>query len=123
MLLAEQFDHVPKTREINKAIERLGVSPKNLLTDNGPQFKREWKNWCKWRGITPLFAHPYYPQDKGKVERTIRTVAEEFINLIVKFPHWINGLIKEYLKWYNEKRFHRGIKDYPANLYSGSLES
>lgn len=117
MLIAEQFDHVPKTKEIIKSIKKLGIKPENLLSDNGPQFRRKWEIWCRRCGIKPLFAHPYYPQDKGKVERTIRTIAEEFINLIVKFPDWINGKIKEYVNWYNKKRFHRGINDYPAGLY------
>ena len=117
MLLAEQFDRALNTNDVIRAVERLGIKPKNILSDNGPQFKQQWGMWCKRNGIKPLFAHPYYPQDKGKVERSIRTIAEEFINLIIKFPNWINGLIKEYVKWYNEKRFHRGINDYPVRLY------
>ncbi|KCZ71941.1 integrase family protein [Candidatus Methanoperedens nitroreducens] len=43
--------------------------------------KESWKKFLKIQGIEPLFAHPYYPQDKGRVERTIRNVAEEFVNL------------------------------------------
>jgi len=117
MLLAEQFDHAPTTKETTDAIEKIGIKPEQILSDNGPQFKKGWEKWCMRNGIKPLFAHPYYPQDKDKVERSIRTIAEEFISLIVKFPRWINGMIKEYVKWYNEKRFHRGIKDYPASLY------
>lgn len=117
MLLAEQFDHALNTNDVIKAVEKVGIKPKNILSDNGPQFKRQWEKWCKITGIEPLFAHPYYPQDKGKVERSIRTIAEEFINLIIKFPNWINGLIKDYVKWYNEKRFHRGINAFPSELY------
>ena len=92
-------------------------SPKKILTDNNP-FKEEWDNWCKENGIESLHAHPYYPQDKGKVERAIRNVAEEFIYLIKKFPEWLNGKIKEYIWWFNNKRFHRGINNYPARLYT-----
>jgi transposase InsO family protein len=90
--------------------------PKNILTDNKP-FRKGWEKWCKENGIKALFAHPYYPQDKGKVERAIRNVSEEFIYLLKKFPEWINGVIKEYRKWYNNKRFHRGVNDYPVNLF------
>jgi len=64
-----------------------------------------------------LFAHPYYPQDKGKVERAIRNVSEEFIYLLKKFPLWLKGKIKEYREWYNNKRYHRGIKAIPITLY------
>lgn len=117
MLIAKQFDHVPTTRETTDALDKLGRYPKNILSDNGAQFKREWETWCLSNGINPLFAHPYYPQDKGKVERCIRTISEEFISIIVKFPKWLNGVIGKYAEWYNEKRFHRGINNYPAKLY------
>jgi transposase len=117
MLFASQYDHMPSTREIASLLEKLPVKPENILTDNGNQFKKEWKKWCFFNCINPLFAHPYYPQDKGKVERAIRTISEEFIHLIVKFPEWLKGKINEYVEWYNKRRFHRGINDYPSNLY------
>jgi transposase-like protein len=117
LLLCEQFDHEPTTDEITNLLERLPRKPRNLLTDNGVQFKLRWKKWCKSKGIKPLFAHPYYPQDKGKVERTIRNLAEEFVNLLRKFPDWLNGKIGEYRNWYNKERFHRGISCRPIELY------
>jgi len=54
-----------------------------------------------------VFAHPYYPQDKGKVERAIRNISEE--ELVYVFMN--------FGKWFNEKRYHRGIKDYPSKLF------
>lgn len=117
ILLLKLFDHCPTTKELASAMQMLNVKPKNILADNGGQFKEQWKDWCIRSQINPLFAHPYYPQDKGKVERTIRNLAEEFVNLLSKFKHWINGKLEEWRIWFNEKRFHRGIKDYPSNLY------
>ena len=95
-------------------------APESILTDNGIQFRDAWKKWCRMHGIKPLFAHPFYPQDKGKVERTIRNVAEEFTNLLKKFPQWLNGQINQFRNWYNEQRFHRGIGTTPKALYVGS---
>ncbi len=117
LLLFRQFEHEPRTVEITRSLESLPNKPKNILTDNGAQFKKQWKKWCKGRGIEPLFAHPYYPQDKGKVERTIRNLTEEFIDLLRKFPDWLKGKTEPYTDWFNNKRFHLGIKDFPANLY------
>jgi len=48
--------------------------------------RKKRKEWCKNNGAEPLFAHPYYPQDRGKAKRTIRNLAEEFLNLLRKFP-------------------------------------
>lgn len=113
------FNHKPNIPEICQSIESLveKYHPKSILTDNNP-FKDNWKNWCLENGTKALFAHPYYPQDKGKVERTIRNVSEEFVYLLAQFPKWFNEkCLEEWRQWYNEKRKSLGIKDYPANLY------
>lgn len=117
LLLAEQLEHVPSTKEITSLLDKLGNKPASILTDNAKIFARQWKLWCMYNEIKALFAHPYYPQDKGKVERTIRNIAEEFIDLLQKFPEWLNGMIDEYKKWFNNHRFHRGIGTMPALLY------
>lgn len=120
VLAAAQLNHEPSTPEIGQIIQPYVKKhkPEGILTDNSP-FKDEWDNWCKENGIEPLHAHPYYPQDKGKVERTIRNFTEEFINLIKKFPDWLKGKIKPYKNWFNHKRYHNGIQNYPAKLYLG----
>ena len=69
------------------------------------------------QGIKACFAHPYYPQDKGKVERTIRNLAEEFVNLLLKSPHWLAGKLSEWVSWFNNQRYHRGINGCQAQLY------
>ena len=117
LILTIQFDHCPTVKEIfqvlNPYIKRY--HPQNILTDNNP-FRKQWDIMLKEMNVRSLHAHPYYPQDKGKVERVIRTISEEFIKLLKKFPDWINS-IQEYKDWYNNQRFHLGLKDYPANLF------
>ena len=117
LLLAEQLEHVPHTEEITSLLGKLESKPENILTDNAKIFARQWKLWCMYNEIKALFAHPYYPQDKGKVERTIRNIVEEFIDLLQKFPEWLNGMINDYRSWFNNHRFHRGIGTMPALLY------
>ena len=119
ILLLHVFDHSPNILEISEAIKSIvdKYHPEKILTDNNP-FKEEWNNWCKENKIEPLHAHPYYPQDKGKVERAIRNVAEEFVYLLRKFPEWLDGKIDEYRRWFNTKRFHRGVNGYPYELYT-----
>ena len=76
LLLLHLFDHEPTIEEIEKVMERFvkKYKPKNILTDNQP-FKKDWEKWCKERGTKAIFAHPYYPQDKGNVERSIRNIS------------------------------------------------
>jgi hypothetical protein len=118
ILQLELFDHCPTTKELTSAMQKLNIKPVSILSDNGGQFREQWKEWCIEQGINPLFAHPYYPQDKGKVERTIRNVSEEFVYLLTQFKKWFNcRCFEEYRRWFNEDRYHRGIKDFPTNLY------
>jgi uncharacterized protein YoaH (UPF0181 family) len=117
ILCLQLFNHCPTTKELTSVLQKLNVRPEKLLSDNGGQFREQWKEWCKSQNIEAIFAHPYYPQDKGKVERTIRNLAGEFVNLLSRFRHWIHGRLEEWRIWFNEKRFHRGIKDCPSNLY------
>lgn len=121
MTVVEQLDHAPSTKEVCELIQ-LAVKkfhPESILSDNGGQFREQWKEWCISNEITPLFAHPYYPQDKGKVERAIRNVTEEFLNPLRKFPDKLDGKLQEFKKWFNEKRYHRGISAIPSTLFNG----
>lgn len=116
LVLTESFDHAPTTEELTKLLSGLERKPTKILADNGPQFRKKWKRWCKENGIEPISAHPYYPQDKGKVERVIRTLTEEFLHLVRKVPHWLQKL-NDYTLWYNTKRYHLGIKTIPSRIY------
>lgn len=120
LLLAEQLDHCPTTRELTDLLYSLGKKPAGILSDNGGQFQEQWDRWCRTKGIEPHHAHPYYPQDKGKVERTIRNLSEEFVYQLRRFPEWL-GRAGEYKEWFNNSRFHRGIQNYPGRLYSVTL--
>jgi len=117
ILLLHVFDHSPDIIEISKAIKDLinKNHPERILTDNNP-FQNSWKEFCKSMNVEAIFAHPYYPQDKGKVERTIRNITEELIVHLSHFAMFFDKF-EEYRRWFNEDRYHRGVKNYPANLY------
>lgn len=118
ILLLKLFDKCPTTNDLTSALQKLNIKPKKILSDNGCQFQEQWKNWCRENGSESIFAHPYYPQDKGKVERAIRNLSEEYVYLIAQFPYWLDEkYMEEWRCWFNEKRKHRGVKDYPVNLY------
>ncbi len=124
IIATEQFDHCPNISEILATIQPAinQFHPQNILTDNNP-FKQAWTKLLIKQSITALFAHPYYPQDKGKIERCIRNLTEEFANLLLKFPHWLTGKLQQWTEWYNNKRYHRGIHTYPALLFYGELKT
>jgi len=117
IVCAQQFDHELTTAQTTAVLEKQKRLPKAILSDHGSQFKEQWKNWCKEHGVEAHFAHPSYPQDKGKVERCIQNLNREFVNHLRKFPQWLKGRLREYKEWFNHSRFHRGVKAFPADLY------
>lgn len=123
IVCAEQFDHELTTAETVTVLEKQKWLPKAILSDHGPQFKKKWKRWCSLHGVEADFAHPSYPQDKGKVERCIQNLNREFVYHLRKFPEWLNGKIDDYKEWFNNSRFHRGIKTHPAKLYKCNVRN
>jgi transposase InsO family protein len=118
LLVLKLLNHCPTTKEIASLLENLGNKPEKILVDNGGQFRDQWRIWCKEQEIEAVFAHPYYPQDKGKIERTNRNISEELVNIIIIFHKLLsNGEIGGWINWFNKKRYSHGVKDYPANLY------
>lgn len=62
-----------------KAIEKYGL-PEAVYFDNGKQYKNKWMNrTCSKLGIRLLFAKPFSPESKGKVER-LNGVVQGFLN-------------------------------------------
>jgi transposase InsO family protein len=51
LVIAEQFDHKPKTKEVTALLEKQKALPKAILSDHGPQFKEKWRRWCRQRSI------------------------------------------------------------------------
>jgi IS30 family transposase len=123
IVCAEQFDHYVTTAETVAVLEKAGRLPRAILCDHGSQFREQWKQWCSSSRVEAHFAHPSYPQDKGKVERCIQNLNREFVNHLRKFPEWLKGKVGEYRDWFNHFRFHRGVKAIPAALYECNVRN
>lgn len=105
------------TQQLDHCIETYS-EPNSILSDNGPQFREQFENWCNQddRQIEVVHAPPFYPQCKGKIERCIRNFNEEYIRLDTVFEN-PQTLLEEYQEWYNNERYHLGINDCPANIF------
>jgi transposase InsO family protein len=123
LVAARQFDHDPSTEEVTSVLGRLRRRPGAILSDHGPQFREMWRRWCAVHLVEPLYAHPSYPQDKGKVERCIQSLNREFVNHLRRFPEWLDGKLQRYREWFNRSRYHRGVKAFPADLYKCNVRN
>lgn len=76
-----------------------------IQTDNGPEFGKFFTDNCK---IEHRHNHPRSPNENGHLERFNRTIQEEIPkhNLCI----FLKEDVVEYLKYYNTKRMHMGIK-------------
>lgn len=76
-----------------------------IQTDNGPEFSKFFTDRC---GTKHRHNHPRSPNENGHLERFNRTIQEEIPkhNLCIFIPNDVS----RFLKYYNTKRMHMGIK-------------
>ena len=106
---------------LKQAIKIYGV-PKRIFVDNGTPYKNQQLTLiCATIGIDLIHAKAFSPESKAKIERSFRTVKDNFINC----KDWskytsLDDLNKEYREYifseYNSK-FHSGINDIPRNRF------
>lgn len=63
-----------------KAIAKYGV-PKKLFVDNGKSYKNDQIGFiCASLGTVLIYSAPYSPESKGKIERSFRTIKDNWMN-------------------------------------------
>jgi transposase InsO family protein len=62
---------------INDTICREGMRTRKILSDNGPQFRKEWAKRWRLEGVVALHSSNYYPQGNGLSERGIQTIQQK----------------------------------------------
>jgi len=96
---------------LDRAIERLGRTPKYTVTDQGPQFQAEYRGWCKRHAVKPRFGAIGKHGSIAVTERAIRSIKDEGIRpttvplgLVV-----MCRLMSLYAYWYNTCRPHSSL--------------
>ena len=101
----------------------MGLFPyeiKNVLTDNGSEFKKYLALLLKENNITHYHTYPKTPKMNAHCESFNGTIQEEFvdyhINLLFDDLTFFNEKMKDYLFFYNTKRVHCAFKNKLAPL-------
>lgn len=103
------------TGNVTKLLEELihmHGKPREILTDNGPEYKKKFTKWCIKQGIKHIRSGFHKPTTVGKVSRIQHTIVSEL-------PYCFNDL--EYFRWrYNCDRPHRSLNGLtPNQIYFG----
>ena len=63
---------------LDRMLSRLPFSVAAIQIDGGSEFKAEFEDYCRQRGLALYVLPPYSPKLNGRVERLQRTFQEEF---------------------------------------------
>lgn len=97
-----------------KAIGQYGL-PETVYFDNGKQYRTKWMGrTCSKLGIRLLFAKPYSPESKGKVERLNGAVGSFLNEVVLEKPKTLEGLNTLFQAWLSEchqNKFHSALAE------------
>jgi len=106
---------------LRKAIQKMGL-PKKIYVDNGKIYSaKQLANICAHLGIRLMFARPYSPQGKGKIERFFGYVRSSFMpelsasNILTLSQ--LNEAFQAWLELEYQHRQHSGIKAKPMDVF------
>jgi len=96
---------------LQRAHERFPEARPRIISDNGPQFiAKDFKQFVRLNGMTPVRTSPYYPQSNGKLERWHQSAKTECIR--PQTPQSLEDalrIVTKYVEQYNTVRLHSAI--------------
>lgn len=96
-----------------KTVYPLSSGIKTVQTDNGLEFLGDFHQYLVNQGTDHFFIYPRCPKINGFIERSNRSLKEEFIShhldLLVTDLNEFNHQLIEHLLWYNTERPHQSL--------------
>jgi putative transposase len=87
---------------LRQAIQKYGV-PESVYFDNGKQYRTKWMaRMCSKLETRLLYARPYSPESKGKVERFNRLVDSFLGEVALEKPNTLDRLNELFQVWLHE---------------------
>ena len=106
---------------LRKAIQKMGL-PKKIYVDNGQIYcSKQLANICAHLGIRLMFARPYSPEGKGKIERFFGYVRSSFLPELstsnILTLEQLNEAFRAWLDLEYQHKEHSGIKAKPLDVF------
>ncbi len=115
------FKAPPSARQVTDwldvAIQVAGRAPKYIISDQGVQFREDYRDWCQARGIKPRFGAIGQHGSIAVIERFFLSLKNECTRRIV-VPLRLDAFQAElsaYFNWYNEVRPHQSLRGWTPN--------
>lgn len=101
-----------------KIIERAGVKPKYLISDNGTEFEKDFNEYCKENEIKQRFNRAYAPEANGIVERHNKEIRKLMKNVFIENGNnvWINNIRK--IENIHNETYTSSIKNIPNKVWT-----
>ncbi|WP_251028990.1 DDE-type integrase/transposase/recombinase [Bacillus sp. ISL-40] len=85
-----------------QAVQKYGV-PESVYFDNGKQYRNKWMSrTCSKLGTRLIFAKPYAPESKGKIERFNRVIDSFLGEIALEKPKTLDRLNELFQSWLTE---------------------
>lgn len=112
-------DILPDQTSYSAAIvldEAIGMMPfkiECIYSDNGKEFKGEFKHQCQQHNIPQQFTRPYRPQTNGKAERVIKTIKQLMRKHRFLGREERRRILYSIVRYYNHLRPHQSLGGIP----------
>ena len=98
---------------LDEAIQMMPFKIECMYSDNGKEFKGEFKHQCKLNNIPQQFTRPYRPQTNGKAERVIQTIKKQFRKHRFLSREERRRILYAIVRYYNHLRPHQSLGGIP----------
>jgi len=97
------------------------VQKTRLLSDNGPCYiSAELKDYIHDQNMDHSRGRPFHPQTQGKIERYHRSMKNVILLDNYYLPSELEYRISEWVKYYNNHRYHESLNNItPSDKYDG----
>jgi transposase InsO family protein len=112
----------------HQAIQKFGA-PEAAFFDNGKQYRNKWMSRaCSKMGIKLLFARPYAPESKGKIEKYHQMIDKFLAESALEKPRSLDRLNQLFWVWLEEcyqNRPHSALENNmsPAAAYNSDSKA
>ena len=109
-------------KALEKIIERAGISPSVILTDNGGEFQDEFETECQNQNIKHNFIPSHTPQANGLVERANKEIRKIIRAYMVKNNNQKWAIYLPEIEDMKNNTFHSLLKATPNEIWSANKD-